>query len=100
MEQKIKRYYELKDQLTELLKNPIGNRIKPGGNLEQKIREKFSNSRAKDILQRTNGFTESDYNNWRQLKNEYSTLCRELEGLGILVYDENEDVMVIQHIMV
>ncbi len=100
MNQKIKKYYELKNQLSELHKNPIGNRIKPGGNLEQKIREKFSNSRTKDILQRTEGFSISDYNSWRQLKYEYSTLCRELEGLGILVYDENEDVMVIQHNMV
>ncbi len=97
MEQKIKRYYELKNQLAELHKNPIGNRIKPDGNLEQRIREKFSGNRAKDILQRTNGFTESNYNSWQQLKSEYSILCDELENLGVLVYDVIEDRMVIQH---
>jgi len=87
--EKLNEYVALKEQYKELKKQPIGNRIKKGGLLEQRIKEKFN--RSEEILQRTD---EYDYDKYNSIKNRLCTLKNELEEEGIISYtEEGEEVI-------
>ena len=92
MENKIKFYLELKSKKKEMRKAPIGNRIKKGGLLEDKINQAFKKNRAKEILIRTDDY---DYDEWERTTEEYHAVRDELIESGILVIDDegNENII-------
>ena len=91
MNNKVDEYLRLKEQYAQLLKQPIGNRIKEGGLLEQKIKQVFSNKRAEEILKRTENYNFEEYQN---VKNRLFALKQELEEEGILTYsEEGEEIL-------
>jgi len=89
--QKVKRYNELKKDLQEYGKKPIGDRIKQGGLLEQRIKEKFNKETSEKVLTRSEGFNNTDFDKWNKTRREYETLCEELEEIGVLIYDDEGD---------
>lgn len=97
IEQKVKRYYELKEELKEYRKRPIGDKIKPGGHLEKSIKEKFIKKRAEKILTRSEGFSKDDFDRWDKMRTEYEALCEELEEMGILIYDDEGDERILEY---
>jgi hypothetical protein len=91
MNNKVEEYLMLKEQYAQLLKQPIGNRIKEGGLLEQKIKQVFSNKRAEEVLKRTENYNFEEYQN---VKNRLFALKQELEEEGILTYsEEGEEIL-------
>lgn len=86
---KLNEYLTLKKQYQELRKQPVGNRIKKNGLLEQRIKEKFN--RSEEILQRTD---EYDYDKYNSIKNRLQALKNELEEEGVISYtEEGEEVI-------
>lgn len=94
MTEKLVRYKELKEQLKVYQKRPTGDRIKPGGLLEQRIKIVFNKERAEKILKRSEGFTLSDFEEWEKIRREYYTLKRELEESGIITYNEEGEEII------
>lgn len=87
--EKLNEYLSLKEQYKELRKQPVGNRIKKNGLLEQRIKEKFN--RSEEILKRT---TDYDYEKYSTIKNRLCALRNELEEEGIISYtEEGEEVI-------
>ena len=83
--EKLAEYLRVKKQYEQFLKEPIGNRIKKEGLLEQKIKQVFSEKRANEILTRNNNYNFEEYQN---VKNRLFALRQELEEKGIISYDE------------
>lgn len=91
MKNKVKEYIRLKERYAELLKQPIGNRIKKGGVLEEKIKQVFSEKRVKEILQRTENYNFEEY---QSIKSKLFALRQELEEQGVLIYsEEGEEIL-------
>ena len=84
----ISKYLDLKKQYQGIRNKPIGNRIKPNGLLEQKIKKVFRSERAKEILTREKGYTMQDYDNYSKLTNELKKIKRILEDKKIITYDD------------
>lgn len=86
MDNRLNEYLNLKSQFKELKKQPVGNRVKKGGLLENKIKKVFSEQRAEEILTRT-----SDYNfeSYEALKKRFYNLKKSLEEEG-LINEEGE----------
>lgn len=84
MNKKLKRYEELKQHLEEYNERPIGDRIKKGGLLEQKIREKFNKATADKVLTRSNDSTDDKFHDWNRLRDEFFKLKYELEEEGVI----------------
>lgn len=82
MEEKLQRYYELKNELKKYRERPIGDRIKSGGLLEKRISEVFNNDKANKILKRSVGYNQNDFEKWESLRKEFIFLGHELEELG------------------
>jgi len=87
---KVKRYMELKEILQKMRKEPIGNRIKKGGILEQRIKKVFP-KRANQILKRTDSYT---FDQWDMLKTEFVKLRNELEERNIITYNEEYEEII------
>ena len=79
--------------LKEMGKEPIGNRIKKGGILEQRIKEAFNSKRVEQILKRTDKYT---FNQWNTLKTEFVKLRNELEENNIITYNEEDEEVISQ----
>ena len=93
MQEKVKRYLELKEILQKMRKEPIGNRIKKGCILEQRIKEAFNSKRVEQILKRTDKYT---FNQWNTLKTEFYKLKKELEENNIITYNEEDEEVISQ----
>jgi len=83
----ISKYLDLKKQYQEIRNKPIGNRIKPNGLLEQKIKKVFRSERAKEILTREKDYTMNDYENYSKITSELKEMRELLEDKRILTYD-------------
>ena len=84
MNKKLKRYEELKQQLKEYSERPTGDRIKKGGLLEQRIKEKFNKATADKALTRSDDFNNDKFNDWNKLRDEFFKLKYELEEEGVI----------------
>ena len=93
MQEKVKRYLELKEILKEMGKEPIGNRIKKGGILESRIKKVFNHKRAEQILKRTDKYT---FDQWDTLKTEFYKLKNYLEENNIITYNEEDEEVISQ----
>ena len=91
MRQQIERYLELKEKMKEYQKEPIGNRIKPGGKLEARIKQVFRPERVEKILTRT----KNNYEEWEKAKGEYYNLKKELEDKEIIAYNEYDEEIIL-----
>ena len=89
MQAKLNRYLEIKKQLKEYGKRPIGDRIKTGGNLEAAIKRKMI--RANEILKRSDDFTPDMWEKWDKLRTEESEIREELEEAEIILYTGEGD---------
>jgi len=89
MKEKLNRYLEVKKQLKEYGKRPVGDRIKTGGNLEAAIKRKMT--RANEILKRSDDFTSDMWEKWDKLRTEESELREELEEAEIILYTGEGD---------
>lgn len=85
MDKRITEYLDLKSQLKEVKKQPVGNRIKKGGPLESRIKEVFSEQKVKEILTRTD---DCDFVSYEALKERFCSLRSELEEEGIITQDD------------
>ena len=94
MQVKLNRYLEIKKQLTEYRKRPIGDRIKTNGCLENRIKQVFNSNRSEQILTRSKDFTSDMWEQWDELRTEESELREELENAEIILYtDEGDEVI-------
>lgn len=84
MKEKLERYKELKQQLKEYHEKSIGNRIKKGGLLEQRIKEKFNKVTADKVLIRSNDFNNDKLDTWNKQREEFFKLKYELEDAGFI----------------
>lgn len=78
MDKKLKRYDELKQQLKDYREKPIGDRIKKGGLLEQRIKEKFNTKTSDKVLTRSEDFNNDKFYDWNKLRDEFFRLKEEL----------------------
>lgn len=93
MQEKLKRYLELKKEIKKLKNQPIGNRIRKNGNLENRIKEVYKNERAEQILTRTE---EYNYKEYESISEEYHDLRKELINARIVTYNnEGREVITI-----
>lgn len=93
MQEKLKRYLELKKEIKKLKNQPIGNRIRKNGNLENRIKEVYKNERAEQILTRTE---EYNYKEYESISEEYHGLRKELINARIVTYNnEGREVITI-----
>jgi 16S rRNA C967 or C1407 C5-methylase (RsmB/RsmF family) len=88
MNNKIQEYLRIKREYEQLLKQPIGNRIKENGKLEQKIKKVFGKERSEQILTKSESFQHGDFERYESLKLSFHKLRDELEEIGMLEYDE------------
>ena len=91
MKTKLDRYLEIKKQLKEYNKRPIGDRIKTGGCLENRIKQAFSSNRSEQILTRSKDFIPDMWEQWDKLRTEESELREELEEAEIILYTGEGD---------
>ena len=84
----ISKYFDLKKEYSVIREKPIGNRIKPNGLLEQKIKKVFKPERAKEILTREKSYTMNDYENYSKITNELKEMRELLKDKKILTYDD------------
>lgn len=86
MQEKLEKYLNLKERVKEMKKQPIGNRIKKNGRLENGIKKVFKQERAEQILTRTEDYS---FEEWENISEEYYKLRKELMNAGVVYHDED-----------